>query len=127
MDLGTLLGVIAGLGVPIIGAILAVGKAFQKLAGLDEEVTELRETQEQFQARLLKTEEVRANVEGLSATLRAMSDLLGEKLNGLADKLSFHNESSAKRIDEMKRDTERRFDELNERLSEKRSFRSPDR
>lgn len=127
MDTGTLLGLLVGVGVPFIGALIAIGRAFQKLAGLDEEVTELRDTQEQFQARLLKTEEVKANVEGLTATMKAMSELIGEKLNGLADKLSFHNETSAKRMDEMKRDTERRFDDLNERLSERRSFRQSDK
>lgn len=124
MDLNTLLA-FAGLGVPIIGAILAVGRAFQKLAGLSEEVTDLKETQDQFQARLIEAEKVRTDVGSLTAAVKSLGELFGEKLSSLADKLTFHNDASSRRFDEMKRDNERRFDEISERLSERRSFRDP--
>lgn len=127
MDLGTLLGLIVGLGVPLVGAILAVGKAFQKLKDHDEELADMKETQDQHAARIAEAEKVRSDVNGVAAAVKSLGDLFGEKLGNLADKLNGHNDNTSRRFDEMKRDTERRFDELNERLSERRSFRQSDK
>lgn len=128
MDLNTLLGLLAGLGVPIIGAILAVGRAFQRLNQHGEEIAELRETSDQHAARLLESEKVRSDVTGLTSAIKGLSELFAEKFTNLTDKLASHSGESSRRFDDMRRENERRFNEISERLAaERRSFRSPDK
>lgn len=115
MDLGTLLGLVVSVAVPVIGGIIAAGKLFQKVSDHDDEISEVKEHAEQLQRRLEKTEEATRNIGNLQSSIEHMGQLFAEKLGNLSEALKIHNTNN-----------NRRFDELNERLNERRSFRSND-
>jgi hypothetical protein len=127
MDLVTLIT----LGLPVGGAIAAgawwvIQKALgafsqlkdhdRRLGGLDEELTEVKATQEQHDDRLKKTEEVAHSVDRLADAVKHMGEIFAGQLGSLADKMKIHNDNN-----------NQRFDELNDRLGEKRTFRQSDK
>lgn len=119
MDLGTLLGLIVSIGIPALSGLVAAAKLFQRVKDHDDELAEMKETQEQFQKRLAESERATHGIDKslgqLQTAIEGMTHLVSEQIKNLGDRMANHNSEN-----------NRRFDDLNKRLSEKRSFRSTD-
>jgi hypothetical protein len=76
----------------------------------------VKEHAEQLQTRLERTEEAARNISGLQTSIEHMGKLFAEQLGNLTKVMGIHNENN-----------NRRFDELTDRIAEKRSFRPDDK
>jgi cell division septum initiation protein DivIVA len=85
MDLGSILGLIAGIGVPTIGGILACGKLLQMVKDHERELEELRKDVDQAQDSALK-------VSGLAAAVEHMGERFADQIRHLVDTMSLNNE-----------------------------------
>jgi hypothetical protein len=116
MDLVSVLGLVASVAIPLIGGLVAIGRAFQKLGDHDEEISEMKDTLERMNVRLEKTEDAVRNIGQLAQAVDNMGKRVGEQIGHLAEIMGIHNKNN-----------ERRFDDLTERLGERRSFKPTDK
>lgn len=100
----------------VYGAFNKLSDHDRRLGGLDKELSEVRDTQEQHAERIEKTEEVARSVDKLADAMRHMGEMFAGQLGNLAEKMKIHNDNN-----------NTRFDELNDRLNERRSFRQTDK
>jgi len=75
----------------------------------------MRATQDQHDARIEKTEEGVRNIANLANTIEHLGEMFGEKLNGLGKLMGAHQERNMKD-----------FEDLRQRIDERRSFRAND-
>ena len=126
MDLVATVGLVLAIGGPVGGALWwaaqKVYAAFSKLGdhdrrlgAFDKELTEVRATQEQHDERLERTEDGVRNISKLADAINNMGERVNSQIEHLAEVMGIHNRSN-----------ERRFEELNDRLSEKRTFKAGD-
>lgn len=120
MDLGTLLGLVVSIGVPALGGLVAAAKLFQRVKDHDDEIAEMKLAQDQLQKRLAESERATHSIDKtlgqLQTSIEGMAKLVTSQIENLGQRMSNHNTEN-----------NRRFDELSERLSERRSFRSDDK
>lgn len=120
MDLGTLLGLIVSIGVPALSGLIAAAKLFQRVKDHDDEIAEMKLAHDQFQKRLAESERATHSIDKtlgqLQTSIEGMSKLVSTQLANLGERMANHNNEN-----------NRRFDELNERLSERRTFRPTDK
>lgn len=127
MDLATIAGLSVAIGGPLLGGVWwgakkvyeafnTLGDHGRRLGGLDEELADVRATQEQHDERLERTEDGVRNISKLADAINNMGEKVNGQIQHLAEVMGIHN-----------RNNERQFEELRDRLGEERSFRKPDK
>lgn len=92
-----LLGLLAGILVPVIGAILAVGKLIQMVRESAKDIKAAMERIEGLEKTRPTTVQIRDMVDG-------MKELVEEKFRGVAEILRIHSANNERQMDDLRQD-----------------------
>lgn len=123
MDLVTAIGGVTAVGA-VVGpaawwaanrvyeAFCKLGEHDRRLGAFDEELTEMRATQEQHDERIERTEDGVRNISKLADAINSLGDKMNGQIGHLAEVMGIHN-----------RNNEQRFDDLKDQIAERRTFK----